>query len=247
MNRPRRGLCSRCGAVLEGVVVDSSGRGACPSCGLGWTERRLVSSGPTAVPRPGLERGRQRALGRVNRQRQQAASGWRFAVYGLDDSWTGRRWLGGWGGHDGGLDRLELAHGDPWHDHAALVRITTWAPTHRAAERVFSREDDLAVRRRNAAKTLAQHLWHETSQPTDGLRATFTEANPVASWDPLTLRVEGAPVTFRSLRAGAHWVALGSLGDLMVALHARHLAADAVALMEVADLASYLLDDGSRR
>jgi hypothetical protein len=29
VDRPRRGLCSRCGAVLETVVVDDEGHGAC--------------------------------------------------------------------------------------------------------------------------------------------------------------------------------------------------------------------------
>ena len=218
--------------MLDDVVVDDEGRGSCPSCGLGWTESPLlVSTQRTVVP--GAEaRRRQQALGRIDAQRREAVARCSFPVYGLDGSWTGRRWLGGWGGHDGGLDRLELAHGDAWDENAALVRITTWGV-------------EVPLRRQQAAHTLAQSLWHETGTRSEAMASTFSGEDPTASWLPLALPVDGDAVPFRSLSAGPRWVALGEIGSLLVGLTARNIAPADVALVTIPDPTVYLADDGS--
>ena len=75
----------------------------------------------------------------------------RFPVYGLDGGWTGRRWFGGSGGSGDAIDRLELGHGDPYDAEAPVLRVASLASP--------PRERD--YKEWLAAKSLAEHLWHE--------------------------------------------------------------------------------------
>jgi hypothetical protein len=227
--------------VLDDVVVDAStgNQGECPSCGLGWTESALVvSRRSTAPPSAADERRQRKALARRDRDRDAAVSDCRFSSYGLDDSWSGRRWLGGWGRRNNLLDRLELGHGDAWDDDAALVRITAWSDATTA---------DLRFRDRIAAQNLAQHLWMQTGTHSDAVQSTFGAEDPTGSWDPLTLSVDGEATTFRSLRVGTSWVAHSGGDPDLITLSARHVEPSDIALVTVADLAPYLADDGMPR
>ena len=68
-----------------------------------------------------------------------------------------------------------------------------------------------------AAKSLAEHLWHEGADH-ERIRGTFTSREPTESWDEMPIAVDGEPVVFRSLSAGASWIAVGHVADVLVAL-----------------------------
>jgi hypothetical protein len=94
----------------------------------------------------------------------------------------------------------------------------------------------------NAAQGLAEYLWQEGGADHDTVRTAFTAEDPTATWSDLSLPVDAAPVTFRSLAAGPFWVALGRLGDHLITLEARHLDPAGVALVTVDDVGPYLAD-----
>jgi hypothetical protein len=156
-----------------------------------------------------------------------------FPIYGLDARWTGRRWAGGWGSSAGKVDRIDLAHGDAYDEAAPLVRIETLTLEH----------DPVGMQETTAAQTLAQHLWLEGGDH-DAVRPTFSSPDPTASWGELTLTVDGRRSAFRFLTGGSSWVALGRVGDGIVAVEARHIDPADVGLVTVEDVEPYLADDG---
>lgn len=159
-----------------------------------------------------------------------------FAIYGLGERWTGRRWLGGWGGPTGAVDRIELAHGDIHKASEALIRVET----------LSVRSFDYDRAEASAAQSLARHLWHEGAEH-DVVRSAFTASDPTASWDDLTLVVDDVDIPFRQLATGSWWVALGRVGPSLVAIQAREIDPAEVALVAIADVAPYLADDGTPR
>ncbi len=235
-DRVRRSfLCSRCGAVTEPAVLgsDGKGEGACPDCGLGFRSSALFSR-PARGPLAAWWARRQgrRHIEAHRRQREDILRRRPFAVFGLDDRWTGARWAGGWGGSDKAVDRIGLGFGDPFDDRAPLVRVFTW--------RLSAPTDRLTVA--NVAHELAEYLWQEGGADHDLVRTAFTSEDPTATWTDLSLPVDGRSLTFRSLAAGSFWVALGRVGECLISVEARHIDAARVALVTVKGVEPYLGD-----
>ncbi len=233
-----RHLCTRCGAVVAGPdpgpgeTVDR----ACPECGLGFrSSGRIAAVRTEPGPAASSARRRRRRQQREHRAAALEALGERaFPIHGLDASWTGRRWMGGWGRHDGRLDRITLGHGDPWAGDAPLVRVETHA-------------DDDPWWSRDTAQGLAFGLFHDTGEHTAAHRDPYGPGEPETWWDPAVLDVGGVPVPFRRLRSGAHWVAIGAAGGHVIAVTARLVEPAAVRLVAITDPEPYLADDGGPR
>ena len=99
----------------------------------------------------------------------------------------------------------------------------------------------------NAAQGLARHLWDEGGAPHGLVRPTWTSDDPTETWSTVELTVDGAPVDFRTLGSGAVWVALAEIGDILVAIEARHIERDRVGLVTVGDVEPYLGDGPTPR
>lgn len=198
-----------------------------------------VTAMPLPDPPPPHVVEEQRAMLERRRQQENAALVARldFAVYGLDDSWTGRRWIGGHGGAPE-IDRVTLAHGDAFDADAPLVRVETHRP--RPTDGPSSTTIEYAM----AARSAAQSFWHETGERSDALTQTFRASDPTAGWDPLHIAVDGTDHPFRALRSASHWTALGVVGSTMIGIEARHIDPEAIRLVSVDDLDPYLRDSG---
>lgn len=234
VNRPRPHLCSRCGGITERAEVgpDGRGEGACPDCGLGFS-----SVGMTAVFTRAeggrLRDWRARRRSEAHRSRQADIIRRRtFPIHGLDDRWTGSRWIGGWGTSSDEVDQIGLAHGNPFDETAAVVRVVTW--------RLSPPMEALTVG--NAAQGLVHYLWDEAGAPHDLIRPAYTSDDPTAAWSELVLPVDGSPTAFRSLAHGDHWVALVRTEGILVGIEARHIDRSDVGLVVVNDVESYLAE-----
>ncbi len=234
MSRPGA-LCYRCGAVLPdlGPASDDPVEGECPECGSGYSTGRILRAYRRPFGSRLLRRRMRPAVEylppEVLARRDEAVASCTFPVYGLDSTWTGRRWMGGWGGSGG---RLELAHGDVWDEAAPLVRIETRPPTGRPSE--------LGI----VAKSLAQRLWREGARHED-VRGSFS-ADPTESWAVVEFVVDGEPVPFRRLSsapAQPYWAAVGHINNQLVSVWCRSVAQD-LHLVTISDLRPYLADDG---
>lgn len=242
MEQLRPPLCARCGAVLPPAPSGAVGptRGSCPDCGLGYVVHSITAAAPTgaAAPPPRIADEHRAAVERRRRHENDAlVARLDFTPYGLDASWTGRRWLGGHGGAPV-VERVTLAHGDSFDDDAPLIRVETHRPQQTVLPTGPTTEHVMA------AHSLVQSLWHATGEHSDAMTQTFRAEDPTAAWDATSLVVDGVAHPFRILRAGRHWVALGVLGTTLVGIDARAIAPDAVRLVQVDDLDVYLHDSG---
>ena len=130
-----------------------------------------------------------------------------FAPFGLDDRWTGGRWVGGSGTSNGRLVELILGHGDAPRDKtAAQVRVQTWPVDQQASRGALW----------DLARSHVQKFWFETGVLSDDVRrAVFptdgSDIDPAEPWERVTLLVDGAHVEFRVLAYGNYWVAQASV------------------------------------
>jgi hypothetical protein len=237
-NEPRPHLCSRCGGITERAEVgpDGRGEGACPDCGLGFSSVAMTATfsrtegGPLRAWRA---RRRSRRHTEAHRSRQADIIRCRtFPIHGLDDRWTGSRWIGGWGTSNDEVNEIGLAHGDLFDETAAVVRVVTW--------RLAPPMEPLTVA--NAAQGLAHYLWQEADAPHDLIRPAYTSDDPTAAWSELALPVDGSPTGFRSLAHGDHWVALVRTEGFLVGIEARHIDPGDVGLVTVHDDEVYLAE-----
>ena len=104
-------LCARCYELLPETESDD---GECPHCGLGYPGRggplQPMSWANSTVEPLTDEELRRRRQHRANDQAF-FVSQLPFALLGLDDSWDGRRWVGGKSGGMGTTYAVELVHG----------------------------------------------------------------------------------------------------------------------------------------
>ena len=158
----------------------------------------------------------------------EAVAGLTFPVYGLDDRWSGRRSIGGWGGQP--IDRFTLAHGEPFVADAPLLRVATIRPEPRQASGV--RETNLWMEARSLVLVLAE----KRGEPTSAIRATLTGPDPYQLWEDVSVDVDGSVVTARVLRHDDEWIAVLSLTNADLALFSRRVAITDVRLVVVDDL-----------
>ncbi|HEX8931015.1 MAG TPA: hypothetical protein VGA45_19035 [Actinomycetota bacterium] len=169
------------------------------------------------------------------------------AAYGLPPSWTGPRYLAGFGTRRPrrGPERttsVQLGHGDRHAGHGPLLVVGTDAeawPRHGTA--------DLAERLAHLPPAAAAGPVAEGG-PIPPAAAAAPAGAAVAGPGPevqrVAIPVDGRPVPFDLLADGRRWVARGEVGDLVVTLEGRDLAPASVRLARVADLGPYLADPG---
>jgi hypothetical protein len=202
------------------IVLTVGGEAAVVAAGLARAADReeLVDELLQAIS-PG--RGRARRVRRIAETLRAAP----FAVYGLPPSWTGPRYLAGFGTSRPrrGPERatgVQLGHGDRHADHGPLlvVGIDTEAwPRHGAAD-------------------LAERLAHAQGA------GSVAAPGPAPEVQRVAIPVDGQPVPFDLLADGRRWVAQGEVGDLAVTLEGRDLAPASLRLARAGDLAPYLAD-----
>jgi hypothetical protein len=213
-----------------GATVD----GACPECGLGFRTSGVIGVARTEPESPDARDRRLRRLHAHRADAHRALAERTFRILGLDASWTGHRWLGGWGRHDGRVDSITLGHGDPHDAGAAIVRVESHAGSEPWTWRT-------------TIQALASGLFHETGRWTPAHRTPFIADDGTASWEGIELSVDHRPTEFRLLRDGGHWVAAGGAAGQVLALTARAIRPSAVRLVEITDLEPYLANDASPR
>lgn len=152
-----------------------------------------------------------------------------FALYGLPPSWTGPRYLAGFGTRRPrrGPERtasVQLGHGDRHASDGPLLVVGI----------------DTEAWPRHGTTDLAERLAH--LPPADA--AATGSAGPASEVQRVAIPVDGRPVPFDLLADGRRWVAQGEVGDLVVTLEGRDLAPASVRLARVADLGPYLADPG---
>jgi hypothetical protein len=210
---------------------EGRGEGACPDCRLGFNSSAVFSR-PAEGRLSGwwARRRSRRHLRKHELERARILRDPPLPLYGLDASWTGLRWVAGWGGSADRIVHIGLGFGDPFDEAAPLVRIFTWplSPT----------TDRQTVV--NAALGLAGYLWHDGGAEHHLVRPAFTSDDPTGTWPELTLPVDGQGTAFRSLAHGPFWVALGRTGQCLVTVEARAVRRDAIGLVVVDDVDPYL-------
>jgi hypothetical protein len=168
-------------------------------------------------------------------------------LYGLPDSWAGRRHLGGYGERraaEGGrpvVTSMSLAHGDPLAGDGPELRVEVRAGP----------EGPAVVPDAELRAYLADDLqWNAAVAERRGvgpapLAAGAAGAAGEAAWSEVTIPVDGEPVAFAWLAEGRHWVAYAPLEDRTLVLSARDVPVNQVALVRVTDVEPYL--DGTRQ
>jgi hypothetical protein len=210
--------------------------------GLGRTSqplRRIEPEGPIDPRLADLQR-------RVHESRANPTGAFTeasFDAYGLDERWTGLRWVGGSGRSDHVAHRLTLAHGDdPYDPTRPLVRVETRLPTVVHADP----QQNLVLEHWTLTRQQVGSFWHVTGTLPPELRAAAFEpdeipADPTGPWDPVELAIDAKPVEFRVLLHEQTWVAQGQRGNLFVGIAAQGWALDDTGLVTVGaeDLLAY--------
>jgi len=161
-----------------------------------------------------------------------------FALLALDESWTGDRWLGGFGTSNGRVSELHIGHSRETPE-GGVARLVVGVQASQNAPRGPAGEDVAATL---AALNLAPRMVRATDawQPGDD-EAPWRRLAPSS---PLTIDVDGAPVELRSWREGERWVAVGRAEERMITLDASGIEPQLVSLRTVTDLEPYV--EGAR-
>src|SRR4051812_28022242 len=245
MPDPFSTLCHVCGSTTFEQVDDSHIR--CVECGHGATFTRLVA---VANPNPSPahlaladERFRD-----IDDQMLAAFTRASFRPFALDHRWPGLRRLSGHGGSRDRTTSLTLAFGDDVRDPTGPeIRVETRV-------RGFDAIDDSAMAAKMDAFMLARqqvdHLWRQTGVLRDDVRQSVFApdragtGDPTASWQRVSLVVDGDPVEFAVLTEGEHWVAQAIIDERVVGIEARNWKPDTTGLVTEMDFAAYV--EGSK-
>jgi hypothetical protein len=180
-----------------------------------------------------LERYRQQRARSLERSLEIFASA-SFAPHGLDDQWTGKRWIGGHGESNGVPSSLTLAHGnDPRDRSAPQVRVETRTG---AGARLYV-----------SPRLVLQKLWHHEGQIDPVLRDAAFRQNDLAAFDRACdhadITVDRTPARFQVVSAGATWLANAVVDDQLLEIEARHWPIERTALVTVHDITPYARRD----
>jgi hypothetical protein len=163
-------------------------------------------------------------------------------AFGLDDSWNGSRWFGGWGVRHGVVRSVQLGHGDIGNKLEPMVRVQTNFLSVGATHPELNDAAADAIRR-PLARELHRYLLHEFgadgndhSDVEDGSRPWDIRPD----WAPVNIMVRGCTEEFRYMQRGVWWVAISRFGVPVVALRAREIQFASVTLEVVEDLDKYL-------
>ncbi|MEV4556140.1 hypothetical protein AB0K51_03965 [Kitasatospora sp. NPDC049285] len=187
-----------------------------------------------------------------------------FPWYGLDEGWTGRRWLGqvGTGQHPGSVeggvpDYGTLGHGDEparqpdSRDHRRFAVVVTVArrPGRRSSDNTGTLEATSASSAAwLAGAGLLAATWPGNLDRT--LRQNWLDQQTALAWDladdlegsawsSLTLPVNGLPQPFRYRESEYGWVLAGEAPGVLIGAYGRSVSAYGVGFTAVSDLAAY--------
>jgi hypothetical protein len=156
---------------------------------------------------------------RRDRQGRRAFRHAPFPLYGLPETWTGLRLVGGWGWTDGvGASRLSL--------------------THRSHAGPDSSEVVVEVSKERGSVSFHKAEIEEWA----GLRDDFEgELIRESEWKAVQIPVDGRRFDFEMIRGeGDRWGALSSRGDLVVLILASHFPIEELSLVEITNVEPYL-------
>ena len=144
---------------------------------------------------------------------------------GLDDSWTGIRWVGGHGARSNQVYQIKLVHGQRLIDAEPYAEITT--------------------SQQSATTTLRQHLaallwdvWHDQEAGLEALQAAHRSETPFAEWASTTVHVNSTSLAMSHLRIGTVDVMIGENETFIVSVISRRIDPHTIVLSD-ADLTRY--------
>lgn len=231
-----RSLCSRCGAVIEAPMPEGVGaaRGECSECGQGWAASTLIAAKPRRWFLRWRRSPRVRSERDVSEYEAQVISRWQLPLYGLDETWEGSRWIGGYAA-GGRTTKVDLAHGNPWVEDGPLVRVEIAAMVNGPVDHVLTAEE------------LVNRLYHETGTTLPQFKETFRSDEPTGSWDKVTFDLDGVPTGFDFLAIEAWWIALREEPGYLISIEARHVSPSSVRLVTIRDVDPYVGEDKKPR
>ncbi|WP_354642201.1 hypothetical protein [Kitasatospora camelliae] len=186
-----------------------------------------------------------------------------FPWYGLDEGWTGRRWLGQVGaghsriGEPAAVDYGSLGHGDEPAKQAEVRDVRRFAVVVTVARRPGRRSADNtgtleATSASSAAWLAGSGLLAATwpGQLDRTLRQDWLDQQTALAWDladdlegpawsSLTLPVNGVPQPFRYRESEYGWVLAGEAPGVLLGAYGRGVSAYGVGFTAVPDLAGY--------
>lgn len=158
--------------------------------------------------------------------------------YGLDESFTGMRWVSSWERPDsaeGPLTMLELGHGDPRGRVAGDGAVEVGVRRRDRQIDIFDTlTTALALGLYSAGLGMSVETW---------LNRTEQEGFEVRPWPAVGLSVDGRVEEFALWQLAGHWVALRTLPDAWLYVHSLGRAVVDTALTRHVDLEAYV--DGS--
>ncbi|MGK4582854.1 hypothetical protein [Kitasatospora sp. HPMI-4] len=185
-----------------------------------------------------------------------------FPWYGLDDGWTGRRWLmqaggGGRAAHHGAIDYGTLGHGEEPARTYEPKNLRRFAVVVTVARRDVRRSADntgmLEATSASSAAWLAGSGLLANSWPGQldrALRQDWLDQQSALAWDladdldgpgwnSLTLPVNGIPQPFRYRESEYGWVLAGEAPGVLLGAYGRGVSAYGVGFATVPDLTAY--------
>lgn len=164
-----------------------------------------------------------------------------FAPYGLDERWSGTRWLAGSGASDGTVTRLVLAHGEtPFERSSTQIRVEV-----SIAPRVLADDaQNLAIARATTTRELVNKFWLTTGTLDPAVRsAAYTsegaQSDLTAPWDTVQLEVDGIALEFQMLGDDNYWLAQSVLDQVVLVVDARVWPVASTGLVTITDLTLY--------
>jgi hypothetical protein len=157
-------------------------------------------------------------------------------IFGLPDSFIGRRWLS-----QEGTDGFGLAHGESRPDPGPLTTIGVLGGTEPDERGGYTDVYDtlatsllLAERARTAAA-----FQHPTRDQEVIDRELASLPGPEA-WEPITLEIDGASAEFLSCGRAGDWIAFRDLGGECVWVHVEQPDGAPVSIVTISDITPYL-------
>jgi hypothetical protein len=236
-------LCPQCGGIEYEEVGPNQIR--CVECGQG---ANTVTMKAVAQP-PGPDYGEIVARMREDgyRRAMQTFRDASAAPFGLDDRWTGHRFLGGSGRSNGRIKKLVLAYTDqPWDPSAVHVRVET-----RWGDPSFG-DRSLEFEQWSLAKNQVGSLWQATGVRDDAVRravfpvddSTPDPPDPTGPWATTPIPVDRNAVEFRMLGDDDYWVAQARCGDAVIGIESTAWPIASTGLVTITSSTPY--EEGSR-
>jgi hypothetical protein len=171
-----------------------------------------------------------------------------FPVYGLDASWTGSRWLDGFGDRIGDEVRwVRLAHQDL--ETGALIMVETRSGPLTDTRAARSGEPPLQSVAFSASVVMVNVTLPAQSAPRPPglLRALVIDADAssrqYAQWSPVSWRLDGSQARARARRFAGGWAAYSDSADgVYLAAAGLGIDPDGLALTELRDGRAYNVD-----